>query len=146
MSKQTFHFPKDVKRDLLICSVVDALEDLPADEGFRLEIHEHKSTRTELQNNTLWWIYTQILKLGGATMEGWTKNDLHEFFLCEHFGFVIKVVFGRKRHVPKRRSSGLSKSEFAKLVDFIYSFMANEGVVLPLPDPNYMDHREEQAA
>ncbi len=144
--KQSFLLPRLMSRDQVICRIVDVLEDLPADQGYRVELHEHRATRSDLQNRTLWWIYGNILELGGETMGGWTKDDLHEFFLCEHFGAVVKVLFGRKRRVPIRRSSRLSKIEFAKFVDFIYGFMANEGVVLPLPDPDHAIEREEQAA
>jgi hypothetical protein len=133
-------------RDQVICRIVDALEDLPADEGFRVELHEHRSTRSEKQNNCLWWVYETILEMGGEMMGGYTKDDLHEFFLCSHFGTEVRTVFGKRRQVPKRRSSRLSKIEFAQLVDFIYRFMAEQGVVLPDPDPDYAIHREEEAA
>lgn len=146
MDKRVFLLPKLLPRDRQICNVVDALEELPISEGWRVEIREHSATRSELQNNTLWWIYGKILKLGGVTMEGWTKDDLHEHFLIEHFGYRISVIFGKRRMKPLRRSSKLSKSEFAKLVDFIYNYMANQGVILPQPNPDYAEHREEEAA
>lgn len=136
MARKSFIFPKLLPRDQQICNVISELEDLPISEGYRVEIHEHRATRSELQNRTLWWIYDNILKLGGATMEGWIDTDLHDFFLCEHFGSTVTVIFGRKKRKPIRRSSRLSKIEFAQFVDFIYSFMANEGVILPLPDPD----------
>jgi hypothetical protein len=104
-------------------------------EGWRVEIIPHKATRSELQNRTLWWVYDNILKIGGETMGGWDREDLHEFFLLEHFGARTCSVFGRKRLKPNRRSSKLSKIEFAELVDFIYRFMRKQGVELPLPDP-----------
>ena len=146
MAKSTFILPRLLPRDLMICGIVEALEDLPIDKGFRVEIHEHSATRSDLQNRTLWWIYGNILKFGGETMGGWNKGDLHEFFLITHFGSIQKTLFGRKRLVPNRRSSRLSKIEFAEFVDTIYRFMEKQGVVLPLPDPDYAEHREEEAA
>lgn len=146
MPVKTVILPKLMPRDIAICNLVDTLEDLPISEGFKVEIHEHAATRSEKQNNCLWWIYGEILKLGGNVMAGWDKDDLHEFFLGEHFGTVTKTVFGRKRRTPIRRSKSLSKTHFAELVDFIYRFMANEGVVLPEPDPDYKvrRHREQE--
>ncbi len=146
VAKQTFILPKLRARDVAICNIVDALEDLPMDQGFRVEIHEHSATRSELQNRTLWWVYGNILKLGGNTMAGWTKEDLHDHFLIEHFGHTVIAGFGRRRMKPVRRSSRLSKTEFAEFVDFIYSYMANLGVVLPLPDPDHAIEREEAEA
>jgi hypothetical protein len=145
MAKQSFLLPKLMPRDKAICRIVDALEDLPISEGFRVEIHEHAATRTEAQNNTLWWIYGNILKLGGETMGGWEKDDLHDFFLGEHFGTAITTIFGKKRRKPVRRSSRLSKTEFSGLVDFIYRFMAQQGVALPEPDPAYAFHEKPRA-
>jgi NinB protein len=144
--KTSFLLPRMMPRDMVICRLVDCLEDLPADQGYRVEVYEHRATRSDKQNRTLWWIYDNILTLGGETMGGWTKEDLHEFFLCSFFGTEVRAMFGKKRQVPKRRSSRLSKIEFAELVDFIYRFMAQQGVVLPEPDPDYAEHMEEKAA
>lgn len=149
-AKRTFVLPKLLPRDRQICNVVDALEDLPISEGFRVEIHVHKSTRSAKQNRTLWWIYERILEYGGEAMGGWRVEDIHEFMLCTHFGTEIHEMFGKKRQVPKRRSSRLSKHEFAEFVEHIYRFMAEQGVVLPQPDPDmameFDDERDDDKA
>lgn len=145
-AKRTFILPRLLPRDRQICNVVDALEDLPISEGWRIEIHPHKMTRSAKQNRTLWWIYDNILERGGESMGGWTRDDLHEFFLCSHFGTEIHEMFGKKRQVPKRRSSKLSKMEFAEFAEHIYRFMAEQGVVLPQPDPDMaMEFEDEKA-
>lgn len=146
MAKNTFILRKLLPRDQIICRIVDAIEDLPADQGFRVEIHEHKSTRSDAQNRTIWWAYENILKLGGNTMAGWLPEELHEFFLGKHFGVNTKVVFSKVIESPVRRSSRLSKFEFMQYMDFIYAFMASQGVVLPQPDPEMSMYREEVAA
>jgi hypothetical protein len=146
MAEKSFILPRLLPRDQVICRIVDSIEDLPISEGFRVELHRHKSTRSDKQNNTLWWIYDEILKRGGETMGGWIREDLHEFFLIEHFGAEVHTVFGKKRQRPIRRSSRLSKLEFAEFVEFIYRFMAQQGIVLPDPDPDYAIHRAEAAA
>lgn len=148
-AKKTFLLPRAMPRDQQICNVVDFLEDLPISEGWRVEIHQHRATRSAKQNRTLHWLYDKILELGGETMGGWRHEDLHEFFLCLHFGTEIQVMFGKKKQVPKRRSSKLSRTEFGLFTDHIYQFMAQQGVVLPLPDPDkameFNDHKAEAA-
>jgi NinB protein len=143
---RTIVLPKLKPRDLAICAIVDKLEDLPISEGFRVEIHAHKSTRSGKQNRTLWWIYDKILEYGGEAMGGWRREDLHEFMLCLHFGAEVREMGGKKLRVPSRRSSKLSKIEFAELVEHIYQFMAEQGVVLPQPDPEMaMEFDDEKA-
>lgn len=146
MSKQTFILPKLLSRDLAICRIDEALQDLPIEEGWRVEIHQHRATRSEKQNNTIWWVYANILKLGGAATEGTTKEELHDFFLLRHFGEEVHSVFGKKKLRPVRRSSRLSKTEFAEFMNSVYDFMASQGVILPLPDPDHELHEEAEEA
>jgi len=141
-----FMLPKLLAREGQIDRILNAIMALPAEKAWRVQIKEARATRSEKQNNALWWIYDTILEMGGNTMAGWDRQDLHEFFLCLHFGDEIKEVFGQKRRVARKRSSNLSKTEFAEFFDHIYRFMAEQGVVLPDPDPEYMLHRDEETA
>ncbi len=92
-----------------------------------------KSRRTNDQNALLWSVYQDILRLGGEQLGGWTKEDLHEFFLIEHFGADVREAFGRKRLKPKHRSSRLSKTEFSDFLEFIVRKCAEFGIILTLP-------------
>jgi hypothetical protein len=92
-----------------------------------------KSKRTSDQNALLWALYEEILKRGGETLGGWTKEDLHEYCLGEHFGWAEHKAFGRTRMKPRRRSSRLAKLEFSDFVEFIVQRMAEHGIVLELP-------------
>jgi hypothetical protein len=92
-----------------------------------------KSRRTNSQNATLWMVYQQIIERGGESLQGFTKDDLHEFFLIDYFGGEVHELFGRKRIKPHKRSSRLTKMEFADYLDHIVRFMAEQGVVLSLP-------------
>ena len=107
-----------------------ALADLPLDKAWRVEITAFKARRSVEQNALLWSLYDDILERGGEAMGGWTKDDLHQFFLIEHFGSETRKIFGKRRLVPRRRSSRLSKLEFSAFVDFVVRFMAEQGVVL----------------
>lgn len=92
-----------------------------------------KSRRTNDQNALLWSLYEDILKLGGEALGGFTKDDLHEFFLIDYFGSETKELFGRKKLKPLKRSSRLTKMEFSDLVEHVVRFAAERGIVLTLP-------------
>lgn len=137
MSEQ-YVLPPLLPREAIIARIADQLGKLPTDAGWRIEIHEHKATRTHQQNAYLWGgIYPSILKAGGEQLAGWTAEDLHEYLLGECFGFETLTGFGRRRLRPKRRSSRLSKTEFMGFVEFIHRTMAGHGIVVPDPDPDY---------
>lgn len=107
------------------------LTTLPMDRAWRVEVKETKGTRSALQNAYLWGVvYPEILK----HLPGWDADDLHEYFLGEHFGWEVLEAFGRKRMRPIRRSSKLNKMEFADYVNFIQRRAAELGVYIP--DPN----------
>ena len=132
--EQSFHLPRSLSRERVIERVARVLSGLTRDKAWKVEITEHKPTRSHSQNSLLWSIYTEILRKGGETMAGWEKEDLHEFFLIQHFGSEIQEMFGRKKHKPLRRSSRLNKQEFADFVDHIVRFMADQGVFIEMPD------------
>lgn len=92
-----------------------------------------KSKRTDSQNATLWMVYQQIIDRGGEDMRGFTKDELHEFFLIDYFGSETKELFGRKKLKPLRRSSRLTKLEFGDYLDHIVRFVAEKGIVVDLP-------------
>ena len=109
---------------------------LPLDKAYWIGISEHNGTRSNAQNAYLWGVvYPQIMQQGGEEMQGWTAQDLHDFFLISHFGSEVKSLFCKKRHIPMRRSSKLSKMEFVYFIAHIQQFMAERGVVIE--DPSY---------
>lgn len=116
----------------MIARVSKVLMNLPQ-ERYKIEIEEAKPKRTDSQNKFLWAIYTQILAFGGEDVGGWTKDDLHEFFLIDHFGSETYEVFGKKRIRPLRRSKKLNKQEFSDYVAHIQHFMAERGVYISDP-------------
>lgn len=130
---QSTILPRSMPRERTIANFSRFLAGLPMDRAWRVEVCEHKPTRTQAQNSLLWAIYGEILKKGGETLGGWTKDDLHDFFLINHFGGDTRTLFGRKRIKPKRRSSKLNKQEFSNLVESILRFMAEQGVYIEMP-------------
>lgn len=92
-----------------------------------------KRRRSNDQNALAWALYEDILRLGGESLGGWTKEDLHTYLLGEHFGWERYEAFGMTRQKPRRRSSRLSKTEFADYIEFVVRRMAEHGIILQLP-------------
>lgn len=118
-----------------LADLVHVLEALAIDCSWRIEVVEVKRTRSLAQNAYLWGcVYVKILE--HPELEGWTAEDIHEFMLGEHFGWLKleSKVIRRARMVPKRRSSKLSTLEFMDYVAFIQRYWSERGVIIP--DPN----------
>jgi hypothetical protein len=114
--------------------VVAFLSALSPAKPWRVTVEEAKPIRSSQQNKYLFGvIYKTILEQGGEAMRGWTLADLHDFFLIDFFGSEVIEVFGKRRHVPLRRSSKLSKLEFANYIAHIQQFMGERGVFLDDP-------------
>lgn len=130
---QQFILPRSLPRDGASERIARFIAHLPAETAYRVEVHEHRATRSNQQNRYLWGVvYPTVLKAG--KLEGWEAQDLHEFLLGEHFGWETVEGFGKKRLRPLRRSSRLSKMEFVDYVDFIQRKMAGLGIYIPNPD------------
>lgn len=100
-----------------------------------IEMAPVKSVRSLEQNNYLFGVcYQTILTEGGEELAGWTKNDLHDFFLIDHFGSEVIEGFGMKRHKPLSRSSKLSKVDFSAFISHIHQFASEHGIYIPDPE------------
>lgn len=121
----------DREHSILRCS--EGLASLAKDKMWCVFVKDSEPTRTERQNSLIWSIYTEIIRMGGEAIQGYTKDELHEFFLGMHFGIEEREVFGRIRVVPKMRSSKLSKKDFSEFVEAIIRFMAERGVIIQNP-------------
>jgi hypothetical protein len=101
------------------------------DSGYDLKITPRRRRRSDQQNKYLWGVvYAEILK----HLDGWDAEDVHEYFLGEHFGWETLEGMGRKRLRPVRRSSRLNKQEFADYIAFIQRKMAERGVFIQDPE------------
>ena len=132
----TFTLPRGSRVKALPLAMT-VLQSLDEEIAWKVTIEPVMRTRSLSQNAYAWAMYELILKLGGEQMGGWTKEDLHEFFLIHHFGHEVKTLFGRKRLVPLHRSSRLTTVEFRDFMEAVQRFMAERGVFVPDPDPNY---------
>jgi hypothetical protein len=120
-------------RSLKVAKISTYLNTLPLGVNWKVEVTKHTRRRSDAQNAYLWGVvYPTILAQG--PMQGWAAEDLHEFFLGEHFGWKTLEFGPVKRTKPNRRSSQLSTSEFLEYVAYIQQRMAELSVYVP--DPN----------
>lgn len=89
--------------------------------------------RSVEQNAYLWGVCYETILQHSLREQGWTRDDLHEYFLGEYHGWKTIEGFGRKRQKPIERSSGKSKTEFADYIAFIQQKAAEMGVYIPDP-------------
>ena len=128
---QIFTLPK-ARSDGQLDRIVAVIRGLSPASPWQIDIREQKSKRSDAQNRYLWGVCYQTI-LDAPGMEGWNKDDVHQYMLGEHFGWETVEMFGKKRLRPLRRSSRLSKLEFMDYVAFIQQFMAERGVYIADP-------------
>jgi hypothetical protein len=134
-AESIFVLPKMLPRERAIEKVAGFLSRLPQEKAWRVSVQEQRRTRTQQQNRYLWGIcYPAILTGGGEALAGWDAEDLHEYFLGEHFGWETLEGFGRKRVKPLRRSAKLTTQEFSDHVAFIQRKAAELGIFVPDPE------------
>ena len=127
-----FFFQKEEPRDNRLASLVRQIHELEFDKSWLVTIKEIKPTRSLQQNAYLWGVcYTIFLEESGLKEQGWTNEDLHDYFLGEHFGWEEKHLLETKIVRPIKRSSKLSITEFADYLDFVIRKAAEHGIVIP---------------
>lgn len=125
--------PRGPDRARAIERVTRFLTALPWDVPYEVFARERSRRRSDAQNKYLWAaVYPAICK----RLEGWTKDDVHEYCLGEHFGWAKVTGLGRTKLKPLRRSKRLNKQEFADYVAFIQQRMATHGIYVPDPNEN----------
>ncbi len=131
-----FVLPAGLRRREAVEVLIRFIRQLDLGSPWRWTCIPYKPRRSQRQNSYLWGVcYATILKEG--SLEGWVAEDLHDFFLGEHFGWETIYGFRKRRIKPIRRSSKLSTTEFMEYVAFIQRYMSAKGVVIP--DPHESD-------
>ena len=123
---------KAIENESVFCDVAVG-RTIQAIELGKLRTIIKKSRRSTDQNALLWALYDDAKKLGGELLGGWDTETIHDYMLGEYFGWVTSEALGRKRQTPARRSSRLSKTEFADFLEFVVRRFAEHGIVLQLP-------------
>jgi hypothetical protein len=126
--KEVFVIPSGAERSPAMNRIALYLSRLGKDRAFKVEVSEQKARRSLSQNAYLWGVvYPAVMQ----RLDGWDAEDIHQFFLGEHFGWETLAGFGKRRMRPLKRSSGLTKIEFSEYVDFIQRRAAELGIIIP---------------
>lgn len=148
---QPFILPKNRSRDDALARIIRAIHELRPDRVYAVEIKERRAQRSEAQNNALWGVaYPPIMEHCGLRGER-DREDLHEYWCGEYFGWVQYELLGKRKQRPRRttttdedgRRSVLNKIEFMEFYDFIQQRAAEHHIVVPDPDPNYAETEDD---
>ena len=127
-------FAKGTTPEQLANAAIRMVQGLSSDKTWAIEVTEWKKPRTNQQNAFLWGVcYPAILEGANGVLDGWTRDDLHEYFLGECFGWETLEGFGRKRLRPLKRSSALTKQEFSEYLMFLENRCMDMGISIPEP-------------
>lgn len=101
--------------------------------------------RSSKQNAALFGVaYPPIMEHMGLRGEA-ERKEIHEYFCGEYWGWKEKVIFGKKKHTPKRTTTRneegkrdlISKPDMCDFYAFVQHKGAESGVFVPDPDPMY---------
>ena len=127
-------FPRGTRPDAMASVVARMVSNLDPLKTWAVEVTEWRRPRTNQQNKFLWGVvYPSIIEGGGEALRGWNRDDLHDYFLGECFGWETLEGFGRKRMRPLKRSSALNKQEFSEYLLFLDTKGMDMGIVIPEP-------------
>lgn len=125
-------FPNGTPKSVIVNSVAVLVRQLDESRAWVVTVEEFRRPRTNQQNAFLWGVvYPCVIEAGN--LEGWTANDLHEYFLGECFGWETLEGLGRKKVKPVKRSSRLNKQEFSDYLEFISMKCGELGFTIPEP-------------
>ena len=111
------------------------VSELALGQAWRVTVEPYRPRRSDDQNRYLWGVVYPAIQ---QELEGWDKDDIHEYCLGECFGWETIEGLGRKRLRPLRRSSRMNKQEFTDYIAWIQRRMAEHGIYIP--EPGELDH------
>lgn len=97
----------------------------------RVTVEVARKRRSDEQNKYWWGV---VVATFCQRLEGWSPEDVHTYLCGEHFGWERIEGLGKVRLRPIKRSSKLSKGEFAELVAKAQQIGAEHGIYIA--DPN----------
>lgn len=125
----TLHLMAGASRSPSLEGISRFLGDLPEGKRYVIRIRERQRRRTISQNKYLWGVVYEVLR----QETGQSREDWHEYFLGEYFGWRDVKMFGRTVIKPRRRSSRLSSKEFWDYVSYVHRKAAENGIYIPDP-------------
>jgi len=149
-----FVLPKSLSREGAISRIARVLGTLSQECAWRVEVVEHKPTRSSAQNNYLNGVCYKLI--GDAI--GYERDEVSEFLCGTYFGWKEKKVPKKPSNpagiesVPIRtttidengKRSVLDKMAMVDYIAFVQRFAAGKGIYIPEPDEELL--AEEKAA
>lgn len=128
-------FPPGTRTEAIEQSFRMMLKGLDTSIAVQVILEPFKKPRTNQQLAYLFGVvYPTVFEAGGDKLQGFDKNDLHEWFLMEYGGAETVEVLGRVKHKPLRRSGKFSATEFSEFLEFIQRRCADLGIDIPDPE------------
>ena len=104
--------------------------DLSPDYVWEVTAKRHRKKRSNPANAYHWGVIIKVI----CDETGNESNDIHEYLLGEHVGWVEYEVLGTVKKRPSRRSHDMNVEDFEKFNEYCRAFAAsNLGLVIPLP-------------
>jgi hypothetical protein len=131
-------FPPNTPPEAMERSLRMMLKSLDTSVTWQLILEPFKKPRTNQQLAYLFGVvYPTVFEQGGDILQGFDKNDLHEWMLMEYGGTETVEVLGRIKHKPLRRTGKFSAAEFSEFLEFIQRRCAELGIDIPDPEARY---------
>jgi hypothetical protein len=145
-----FYLNKDTMRGTILANLLSFVSRLPDTKAWKVEITEHRKTRTEEQNHALFGLAYKVL----SEETGYTKDELHEAMCKRHFGTIEREVFGQVVTRPYRTTTTgpdgkrdvLPWDAFSEFYASVEQVAAEAGIYIPPPDPLWREHQLRRAA
>lgn len=93
--------PETDRGEKIAARVVPFLESCLPGKKLRVTVEQYRPERSDAQNNSLWGVAYKSL----SDETGHSKDELHEHFCGEHFGWTEREVMGRVKQVPRRTTT-----------------------------------------
>jgi hypothetical protein len=112
---------------------------------WKVEITQQRDERSLAQNNALFGVmYPPLMEFIGLRGRR-ESEELHEYFCGEYFGWHEYEIMGKRKARPRRTTTTdeagkrdvLSTVAFMDFCEFVKQRAAEQGCVLPDPDPMY---------
>lgn len=140
---QTFILRADRTRPQVQANLVGFIGKLPSEKAWKFTIEPFTKERSQPQNAYLHGVVYKTL----SEHTGFNADEIHEYCLGSHFGWVERTVMGHTTTKPRRTTTTdehgkravLSTTEFMDYVARCQQIGAEAGVYIDDPSPSFTE-------